>query len=44
MLHKQSGGIGPITIGDVTYCLVVHTLAIDFRDIFAKNLVFISLA
>jgi hypothetical protein len=36
-LEKQFGGIHPIAIGEVTYCSVVHTLALQFRDIFAKH-------
>ncbi len=33
-MEKQSRGICPIAIGEVTYCLVVCTLAIQFRDTF----------
>jgi hypothetical protein len=35
-LEKQFGGICPITISGVTYCLVAHILAIQFRDIFIE--------
>jgi hypothetical protein len=36
-LEKQFGKIHPIMIGDVTYRLIVRTLAIQFRDILAKH-------
>jgi uncharacterized membrane protein len=37
VLEKQFGGIHPITIGEVTYCLIVYILAIQFRDTLAEN-------
>lgn len=37
MLEKQSGGICLITINVVTYHLVAHILAIQFRDILVDH-------
>jgi hypothetical protein len=37
VLEKQSRGICPITINVVTYHLVTHILAIQFKDIFADH-------
>jgi hypothetical protein len=34
-LENWSGSIRLITIGEVTYRLIAHTLAIQFRDILA---------
>ncbi len=37
VLEKQSKGIHLVTIGDVTYRLIAHTLAIEFKVIFAEH-------
>jgi hypothetical protein len=37
MLKKQFGNIHPIAFSEVTYHLVVCTLAIQFKDVFAKH-------
>ncbi len=36
-LKKQFRSIRPIAFGEVTYHLVTYTIAIQFRDIFAKH-------
>ncbi len=37
MLEKQFGGICPIVINEVTYCLVARTLAIQFKGTLVKH-------
>jgi hypothetical protein len=37
MLEKQFGGICPIVINEVTYYLVVRTLAIQFKGTLVKH-------
>ncbi len=37
VLEKQAGGVWPIMIKEVIYQLVVCTLAIQFKDIFAEH-------
>jgi hypothetical protein len=37
MLEKQFGGICPIVINELPYCLVAHTLAIQFRGTIVKH-------
>ncbi len=37
MLEEQFVNIRPIVIGEVTYCLVVHTLTIQFKDTIVKH-------
>ncbi len=36
-LEKQFGCIHPIVIGEVTYRLIAHTLAIQFKDTFMEH-------
>jgi hypothetical protein len=36
-VEKQFKSISPIAIGEVTYCLVAHTLAIQFKDTIMKH-------
>jgi hypothetical protein len=36
-LEKQVRGVQPIAIGEVIYWLIAHTLAIKFKDTFAKH-------
>jgi hypothetical protein len=36
-LEKQFRGIHPIAISEVTYCLIAHTLAIQFKDTLTKH-------
>jgi hypothetical protein len=37
MLEEQFVGTYPIMISEVTYCLIVHTLAIQFKDTLVKH-------
>jgi hypothetical protein len=32
VLEKQFGGVHPIRISEVIYCLITHTLVIQFKD------------
>jgi hypothetical protein len=36
-LEKQVEGVRPITIGEVIYQLIAHTLAIQFKNTFAEH-------
>jgi hypothetical protein len=40
VLEKQSRGICPITIDEVTYRLVAHTLVVQFKDIIMEHFCF----
>jgi hypothetical protein len=36
VLEKQFGGAHPIKISEVTYCLITHTLVIQFKDVIVE--------
>jgi hypothetical protein len=36
-LEKQFGGIYPIGISEVIYCLITHTLVIQFKDVLVEH-------